>query len=238
MRRWALAALLAAGCGTGTDGKPVAPPTTPEPAPAPPPPPPEPRVCADEREHALAFGAVLVEEWDGTPFRAYFDETIPESERAMMEYSIEVVERLSKRLEAQLGYPILEVAGWIGEDERGFGIRNDGWVADCRGVRPGGIVTTVIPVPAGGARALTGCGVVAWVGNVIYMSGDGAMPHEIFHLLGFAHSPGSPPDVSKSPPGVGVTMSLPLTMVRESGRTLGVTFEDVDALRCIFPEEG
>ena len=36
---WALAALLlAAGCGTGTDGKPVAPPTTPAPAPAPPPP--------------------------------------------------------------------------------------------------------------------------------------------------------------------------------------------------------
>ncbi len=40
MRSAVLAALLlAAGCGTGTDGKPVAPPTTPEPAPAPPPPP-------------------------------------------------------------------------------------------------------------------------------------------------------------------------------------------------------
>ena len=33
---FALLALAALGCGTGTDGKPVAPPTTPEPAPAPP----------------------------------------------------------------------------------------------------------------------------------------------------------------------------------------------------------
>ncbi len=39
MTRYLLAALLlAAACGTGTDGKPVAPPTTPEPAPAPAPP--------------------------------------------------------------------------------------------------------------------------------------------------------------------------------------------------------
>ena len=36
MRRLLLAALLAAGCGTGTDGKPVAP-TAPAPEPAPPP---------------------------------------------------------------------------------------------------------------------------------------------------------------------------------------------------------
>ena len=42
-RTWPLAALLlAAACGTGTDGKPVAPPTTPEPAPPAPEPPPEP----------------------------------------------------------------------------------------------------------------------------------------------------------------------------------------------------
>ena len=42
---WALAALLiAAGCGTGTDGKAVAPPTTPAPAPAPAPPPEPPTV--------------------------------------------------------------------------------------------------------------------------------------------------------------------------------------------------
>ena len=52
MRRFALAALLAAGCG-GTDGKPVAPPTTPAPAPAPALP--EPRVCTDELEQARAF---------------------------------------------------------------------------------------------------------------------------------------------------------------------------------------
>ena len=37
MRRLLLAALLAAGCGTGTDGKPVAPPTSPAPVPQPPP---------------------------------------------------------------------------------------------------------------------------------------------------------------------------------------------------------
>ncbi len=49
---WALATLLlAAACGAGTDGKPVAPPTTPapapEPTPAPPPPPPTVRAVAE-----------------------------------------------------------------------------------------------------------------------------------------------------------------------------------------------
>ena len=199
---------------------------------------PEPRVCTNELELARAFNAVLVDEWDGAPFRFYFDDTIPESERMKAGYAIETVARLSERLEAQLGYSVLQWAGWIGEDERGFGIADDGGIEDCEGVRPGGIVTTVIPHPSVGARAFVQCGVVAWVGDVIYMSGDGAMPHEIFHLLGFAHSPDSPPDVSKSPPGVGVPMSLPLTMVRESGSGLGVTFEDVDALRCILPEGG
>ena len=43
MRPWGLAALLiAAGCGTGTDGTPAAPLTTPAPAPEPPPPEPSP----------------------------------------------------------------------------------------------------------------------------------------------------------------------------------------------------
>ena len=48
MMRCLLVALLlvAAGCGTGTDGKPVAPPTTPAPAPEPPPPAPTLRAVA------------------------------------------------------------------------------------------------------------------------------------------------------------------------------------------------
>ena len=104
----------------------------------------EPRVCTDERQHARAFGAeadwgppVLIDEWDGTPFRFYFDAGIPESERADAEHFFEVVERLSERIEDQLGYSVLEVAGWIGEDERGFVIRDDN-VRACKGARPGG----------------------------------------------------------------------------------------------------
>ena len=46
MRWLPVALLLAASCGTGTDGKPVAPPTIPAPAPQPPPPAPTLRAVA------------------------------------------------------------------------------------------------------------------------------------------------------------------------------------------------
>ena len=201
---------------------------------------PEPRVCTDERAHALAYGAVLVEEWDGTPFGVYFDETIPASERADAEYTLEIVERLSERLEAQLGYSVVEAAGWIGEEERGFAIEGD-LVVRCEGLRPGGIVATVTTEDFGNAHALPWCGVISWAnGEIRTERGDFVMPHELFHLFGFTHSR-SPEldDPYARPPGVGVAMSVPLTVgIPGTGTGLGVTFDDIDALRCIFLEGG
>ena len=326
MRRLPLAALLAAGCGTGTDGKPVAPPTTPEPAPEAPAKPshirlvergpdflvwewdpvegatgyeidlsvhgtppgerppvlsiaeptfraegleqgvvmrfyvravretaggvatsewsnyvtaspwPEPRVCTDERQRALEryTRPVLLDEWDGTPFRFYFDAGIPASERADAEHFFGVAERLSERIEEQLGYSILEVAGWIPEAERGFRIGRED-VEDCVGVRPGGIVATVIPFEERYAAARPYCGVVFWTDNDIWADSDGTLPHEIFHLFGFGHSLETHPHEAWQG---GVAMSVRLTNSRWGPRDLGVTFEDVDALRCILPEGG
>ena len=333
MKRALAALLLAAACGTGTDGKPVAPPTSPAPVPEPPPEPPgipivrlvetgpdflvwewdpvegatgyqvvvsrddtpvrerpppvftdettfradgleggvlmriyvrairetaggraeglwsnyvtaatwaEPRVCTDERDHALAFGArgtwgppVLIEEWDGEPFRFYFDVGIPANERADAEHFFGVVERLSDRIEDQLGYSILEVAGWIDEQDRGFEDLTPG-LPDCSGARPGGIVVTVIPDEGERAAAIPRCAAFYWAHNDIDASWDGTMAHELFHLFGFAHSPDST-HPQQSPPGQGVPMSVRLTNRPAGPRDLGVTFEDVDALGCVFP---
>ena len=323
--------LVALGCGTGTDGKPVAPPTRPEPGPAPPPPEPpgqptgvqvvefgqtflvwewdpvddatsyeghafpehtppharpplvsipeptyraedlepgttweffvrairdtpdgrltgpwsvwtkadtwgEPRVCTDERERARQFsnGAILVEEWDGTPFRYYFDEGIPASERADAEHFLAVAERLARRIEDQIGYPLFVVEGWIPEAERGFVLEGDK-IKTCEGVRPGGIVVSVLPTTGGyRAGALTQCGMFHWERH-IPDTWDGVLPHETFHLFGFAHSLETHPHEAWKG---GIPMSVRLTNRRRGPRDLGVTFEDVDALRCVFPEGG
>ena len=185
---------------------------------------PEPRVCTE---------VVLIGEWDGTPFRFYFDEGIPASERADAEHFFGVVERLSERIEGQIGYSILEVAGWISEAERGFTIGYED-VEDCVGVRPGGIVATVIPNEERYAAARAYCGVVYWTNNDID-SWDSTLPHEVFHLFGFGHSLITHPQEAWQG---GIPMSVRLTTSPAGPTDLGVTFDDVDALRCIFPEGG
>lgn len=193
----------------------------------------EPRVCTTERRYARRYhDAVLVREWDGTPFRFYWDAGIPESEREDAEHFFGVVKRLAERIEAQLGYPVIEVAGWVEEDERGFRIgRTD--VRDCEGVRPEGIVATVIPerTPFDNlviARARPSCAVLYWTRNDIDTTLDGVMDHELFHLFGFQHSPESTHPF-KSPRGVGTPMTVHLT---NSG---SATPADIDALGCVFP---
>jgi hypothetical protein len=210
----------------------------------------DPRVCTDERERARAYGREyggmlpLLDEWDGTPFRFYWDDSIPASERADAEHFFDVVEQLSQRIEAQIGYSILEVGGWIGEDERGFRIAPPD-IRGCTGVRPGGIVGTVVPKlqPTGSDLVAAGtkshCAVLFWTSNDIDTQLDGVMAHELFHLFGFAHHPLSR-HPRKSPPGVGVPMSVHLSTAAgyRTPRELGVTYEDVDALRCVFPKNG
>ena len=334
MRRLLLAALLAAACGTGTDGKPVAPPTTPAPAPAPEPPPAppgqvtgvrvvevgetfivwewepaehatgyqadpfladapekepplqvtveptvrveglepgspmglfvrairetaggraegqwsdysgteetflEPRTCTDTRALARGYGhhAVLLDEWDGTPFPIYFDKAIPANEHPDAEHFFGVAKRLAGRIEEQIGYPIIELRGWLPVEKRTFVIR-DADLHDCERLRPGEIIVTTIPddTPYRGA-ARSHCAAFFWTHGDIDTTWDATFAHELFHLFAFGHSPITHPhEVDRYG---GVPMSVRLTRGAASPRDLGVTFKDVDALRCIFPEGG
>lgn len=202
-----------------------------------------PRECSTEREEAIAFDVSLPDEWDGTPFLFYFDKTyLPEEEWADAEHVIDTVERLSERIEDQIGYSVLEVGGWTELPTH-----------DCNSIRdwrsPGHIVAYVIEEhrlddegnPLVGAVTVgRRCAVVRYWGNQINIVKDSIIPHEVFHLLGFAHSRERRPNGEfiypwQSPEGEGVAMSVPLTGGTDPP-DLGVTFEDVDALRCIFPQ--
>ena len=70
----------------------------------------------------------------------------------------------------------------------------------------------------------------------VFMFGNGTVAHEMFHLFGFNHSPNDwrgEHDYWR-----GYCMSLRLNGVYVDEEDVGVAFEDVDALRCIFPEGG
>ena len=61
--------------------------------------------CTDERAQALAFDTVLVREWTGEPFVFYFDTvSLPAADREDAEHILVTVERLSERIEDQIGY--------------------------------------------------------------------------------------------------------------------------------------
>ena len=194
---------------------------------------PDPRVCTTERRYALRL-------WRPGPGQRMGRDAVPvllgcgdPRERASGRGALlRVVEGLGERIENQLGYPILEVAGWIAESERGFGIgRFD--VRDCKGVRPQGIVATTVPGadPTIGetyAAARARCAVVFWSSdNVDTVGPDGVMDHELFHLFGFQHSPESTHPF-KSPLGVGYPMTVALTHGEDA------TAVDIDALGCVF----
>ena len=243
LRAWLLAAMLvAAGCGGGADG----PAPTSLPAPAAPEPRPEPRVCTNERELALAYLAEswpppqLVQFWDGTPIRVHMDETrIPEAQRPHAEHMLAVVERFSDQIKDQLGYSIVEPAGWIGEDD-GFTIEIDGVeIGPCETSEPGrrAVFTAIPEYPATGA-ASAACA-VAWF-KTFDLPADYLAPHELFHLFGFRHSEETHPQERD---WGGIPMSRGLTTGVNAAGTdyvagTGVAFEDIDALRCVLPEGG
>ena len=90
------------------------------------------------------------------------------------------------------------------------------------------------------ASAATQCGAVLMPRSELFdgWSGDGVVAHEIWHLLGFTHHRESGHHW-QTLEGEGVQMSLELTHPsRDDRQDLSVTFEDVDALRCIFPQSG
>ncbi len=214
---------------------------------------PQPRVCTDERQRALNYGnAILPREWDGTPFRFDLFDHFPEAAGAdYPRRQLRVVQELADRIEDQVGYPIIEAgslipvpaqlpAGWNVPPSGRSGPRN------CAALRePGqivGIDLASLPDGHDGGGALSAS---PWCALVSYYVGDGpldgyhrswarsAVRHELFHLFGFKHR------ADEYPAHIGVTMSPELLNGDRDGKNAGymyVTFEDVDALRCIFPE--
>ena len=206
----------------------------------------EPRTCTTEQEYVREYGAVLVDEWDGTPFLFYFSElNLSERDRFEAEHTFNVVQRLSDRIEGQLGYSILEVGGWIRDEQVRFAARDH----DCSWRLPGQIIGMVVPESSPdyykpGGYAVPQCALWGSMGTLGIrpdLGGeDGHVSHEIFHILGFKHHPDHGDHDAQRGEGIGVPMSRRLSSgsllpLGRSPEDLGVTFEDVDALRCIYP---
>ena len=281
-----LAALLAAGCGGGTDGKPVAltapappPAPAPEPAPAPAPEPapepepepapepepepapepepepepiPTPEGCTDERERAGAYAnAVLPREWDGTPFRFDLFDNFPEVAGGdYPESQLEIVRELAERIEEQIGYPVFEAGAVVPVRE---GLPDD-WDTtsiygpqDCHLWRePGQIFAFHLPSLPDGLEGGGAVWATPWCGSLSHYVGEdsttdlnsawaqSAIVHELFHLFGFNHNDETHPhEVHLG----GIFMSTELTDgARQTLPVMAPTNEDIDALRCIFPE--
>lgn len=185
---------------------------------------PSPRSCGDELERARGRHPILVEEWNGTPFRFYFSRTgTPDAMRSDADRVLETARRLSERIKNQIGYAIFEVAGLL-DTPTGYPLDDD----DCSWRESGQIIAMYYATTQSNYRCAT------WAGNLDFS--NGSVAHSTFHIFGFDHSPNDwrgEHDYWK-----GNWMSRRLTGVYVDDEDLGVTFEDVDALRCIFPQTG
>ena len=205
--------------------------------------PPEPRVCTDERQRAAAFsrGAILVDEWDGTPFRIDMVRNFPDSVEDL-ERLLQPVELLDQQIEEQLGYRIVEMGTLIpwrpapsGSNctlrrERGqalgyfFSKHTDKFRAGANPLCADFVYTRQLM-----AEWCPQCEEHPRTQGGQYF--DAITLHEIFHLFGFNHNSEFGPDLLDRG---GVEMSLSLT----TSRLPEALWEDIDLLRCIFPEGG
>lgn len=213
----------------------------------------EPRVCTDELERAMAYVDIwgrgegyqaLPYNWDGTPFPVnIFDHFPPAADETYLEGQFGMIGELATLIEELLGYPIIEVGEMIPLPE---GLPED-WDSygfpGCEQWRESGTVVGahVAALPdyrqgSGGANAaVVACAMIS------YWVGDGLPPrpnpriykttvvHELFHLFGYKHSP------EHYEPHQGIAMSPELWSDARVRGYHAVTFEDIDALRCIFP---
>ena len=186
---------------------------------------PVPRVCTDERQRARGRYPILVEEWDGTPFTFYFSTNgMPSHRQAEAERVLVTAERLAERIEEQNGYPLFVVGGFLEDPSARYPTSRS-----CAWRDPGQIVAFYYE----NSQVNHGCAM--WGGPVTRWS-NGSNSLQTFHLFGFDYSPN---DWRKTHDyWKGYWRSLRLTGVYVDEEDIAVTFEDVDALRCIFPDGG
>lgn len=211
----------------------------------------EPRVCTDERERALAYvdwhrgkdDQSLPYNWDGTPFTVNFFDNFPDG-ADYLAGQLEIVDELADIIEEHIGYPIIQAGDVIPTPGLPDGWNSWGFPG-CRQWRePGTVVGAHLDaLPEGRVGGTTFAANIACA-MLYYWTADGVPPpgypdwrvfhtgvlHELFHLFGYKHS------VSRVPEGIGIVMSSSLwgDLVPRR-RYHAVTYEDIDALRCIFP---
>ena len=219
----------------------------------------EPRVCTTEREHALTHSR-FVREWNGTPFRVDMIRNFPNFvTEADLVRLLEPIELLDEKIEAQIGYRILEMGDVIPLPE---GIR-PGWNTDAdrfrrtcplprdrRQIQGFYMDDTLSWSPGSQAQAHPICGAITYLqpmltdwpclecpGDPLTPGGrhllDAVTLHELFHVLGFVHFD----DHDFLARDDGVPMSVPLTWVNRPDAE-AVLWADIDLLRCIFPQGG
>ena len=211
----------------------------------------EPRVCTDERARVLAYVdwhrgedyQSLPYNWDGTPFVVNFFDNFPDGAEYLAG-QLDLVDELADLIEEQVGYPIIQAGAVIPTPDL-----PEGWNAwgfpGCEQWRESGTVVGahLNALPEGRVGGTTFAAEIA-CSMLHYWIADGVPPpgypdwrvfhtgvlHELFHLFGYKHS------VSRVPDGKGIVMSSALwgDLVTKR-RYHAVTFEDIDALRCIFP---
>ena len=206
-------------------------------------------MCSDERQRARNFSRELLDEWDGSPFRVDIVDTFPIAAMpGIAERLLEPLEELADRIERQLGYRVLD-AGTVLPPPTG-GAPSKG---RCLPREPGQIQGFYVDYPLEPGHGTDGsadlsCRAFRYHPAAVSNGGllrpeeltdydsfiDGVTMHELFHLLGFRH-----PEDEAQPERdyIGVSMSYPLRWAYLPWDE-SVQWQDLDVLRCIFPQGG
>ncbi len=211
-------------------------------------PPTVPPACTDERQRGLIHSP-WVRWWDGTPYRVDIISNFPEvASAADVAELLEPIAALDKKIEEQLGYRIVEMGEVIPVPAGA----PPNWNTDEQEYRrtcpvkaePGQIVAFYMAdenhaAPGTWGQANSSCGSFSYMRPMMDKwpcSGcnrDGLTVHELFHVLGFVHET----DYDFLERGDGVPMTAVLSWKDGPGAST-VLWQDIDYLRCIFPEGG
>ena len=223
--------------------------------------PPE-RGFTDEHKRAARFSPVLVSQWNGRPFRVDMLRNFPSfvTEADLLEL-LAPMGRLADRIEVQLGYPVIEMGAPIPVPAGAPPGWNEDWVRYWQEtplpIEPNQIAAFFLddysPYEWDGSGLGAPMNAHYTSGSVSYnkrflgalWTGDDpccrtgrnsrqgeAIVHEVFHVLGFAHS-----DDERPASGDGVAMTEQLTGYTHLP-VYAADWADIDLLRCIFPEGG